>query len=108
MALTTYYDILRVSPRASDEEVHKAFRTLALRWHPDQNPRNRARSEEQFRRIHRAYLVLKTQERRNVYNRVLLKYLRSPAVRRERRQAVNANRIGFLPRFSTRSRQSYG
>ncbi len=77
MKLATYYDILNVSPRASDDDVRHAYRIQAKRWHPDQNPANREAAERVFRQISRAYLHLKTQPQRNAYNRALLKLMQS-------------------------------
>jgi curved DNA-binding protein CbpA len=53
----TYYDVLGVSPTSTSEEIKKAYRRQALRWHPDKNQGSRE-SEEQFKRIAAAYAVL--------------------------------------------------
>jgi DnaJ homolog subfamily B member 4 len=53
-----YYDILRVSRYVSDEELKKAYRKLALRWHPDKNPTNKQEAEVRFKQICEAYEVL--------------------------------------------------
>lgn len=71
--MKTYYHILNISPRASDEDVRRAWRALALRWHPDRNPRNRAQAQHMFVLINRAYTLLKTKPQRMAYNRYLLK-----------------------------------
>ena len=52
-----YYEILGVSRTASDEEIKKAFRKLARKYHPDLNPGN-ARAELAFKAVGRAYEVL--------------------------------------------------
>ncbi|HEY8191659.1 MAG TPA: J domain-containing protein [Alphaproteobacteria bacterium] len=70
--MKTYYHILNVSPCASDEDVRKAWRILALRWHPDRNPQNRVQAQANFILINRAYTMLKTQPQREAYNRRLL------------------------------------
>ncbi len=51
-----YYEILGVSENASDEEIKKAFRKLALRYHPDRN--SNAAAEEKFKEISEAYSIL--------------------------------------------------
>lgn len=71
--MKTYYHILNVSPRASDEDVRKAWRALALRWHPDRNPQNRVQAQANFILINRAYTMLKTRPQRQAYSRHLLK-----------------------------------
>lgn len=78
MKRSTYYHILNVSPRASDDDVRRAWRTQALRWHPDRNPRNRAQAQRMFILINRAYTILKTRPQREAYNRQLLKPPSSP------------------------------
>jgi len=63
-----YYDVLGVSRSASDEELKKAYRKLALRYHPDKNPGDRE-AEERFKEIGEAYAVLCDAERRVKYDR---------------------------------------
>ena len=50
----TFYEALEVSPSSSDAEIKKQFRKLALAWHPDKNPDNRAEAEERFKLIAQA------------------------------------------------------
>jgi DnaJ-class molecular chaperone len=61
-----YYDILGVSRDASLEEIKKAYRKLALEWHPDRNKSPEA--EERFKEINEAYEVLSDQEKRAAYD----------------------------------------
>ena len=63
-----YYDVLGVSRSASDEEIKKAYRKLAMRHHPDRNPDN-TRAEEQFKVINEAYAVLSDSQKRSSYDR---------------------------------------
>ncbi len=62
-----YYDILGVSRDATPEEVKKAFRKLAMKYHPDRNKSKNA--EERFKAINEAYEVLSDPERRAMYDR---------------------------------------
>lgn len=68
----SYYQILQVTPQSSDEEIKRAYRRLALRHHPDRNPKNRRLSELRFRMITEAYAGLRTSEKREQYNQSLL------------------------------------
>ncbi|MCH8825644.1 MAG: molecular chaperone DnaJ [Chloroflexi bacterium] len=62
-----YYDTLGVSQGASDEDIKKAFRKLAMEYHPDRNRREGA--EEKFKEINEAYQVLSDSEKRGTYDR---------------------------------------
>jgi len=62
-----YYEILGVSPEAPPEEVKKAYRQLALKFHPDRNPGDR-QAEERFKEISEAYGVLMDPEKRKQYD----------------------------------------
>ena len=63
-----YYDILGVSRSASDDEIKKAYRRLAMQHHPDRNPGNKA-AEEKFKVINEAYAVLSDPDKRSSYDR---------------------------------------
>jgi len=67
----SYYETLDVSPQASDDEIKKAYRKQAMKYHPDLNPHDRNFCEYQFRLISEAYAGLKTKEKRAQYNRAL-------------------------------------
>ncbi|WP_082053713.1 DnaJ domain-containing protein [Gordoniibacillus kamchatkensis] len=67
----TYYDILEVSDNATQEEIRKSYRRLALIWHPDKNPDNYEHSTEKFKRINEAYSVLSNPEKRSEYDEKL-------------------------------------
>jgi molecular chaperone DnaJ len=64
-----YYEVLGVTRSASDEEIKKAYRRLALKFHPDRNPDDGAAAEERFKEISEAYQVLADAERRSLYDR---------------------------------------
>jgi len=63
-----YYNVLGVSKDSTDEEIKKAYRKMALKWHPDKNQDNKEIAEEKFKEISRAYEVLSNPNKRNTYN----------------------------------------
>ena len=67
MAAKDYYSILGVAKNASDEEIKKAYRKLAMKYHPDRNP-NKKEAEERFKEINEAYAVLSDKEKRKQYD----------------------------------------
>ncbi|MDY0162087.1 J domain-containing protein [Desulfobotulus sp.] len=67
MSNTDYYDILGVDRKASPEEIKKAYRKLAVQYHPDKNPGN-AEAEATFKKISEAYAVLSDKEKRQQYD----------------------------------------
>jgi curved DNA-binding protein len=69
MEYKDYYKILGVDRKASDDEIRKAYRKLAKKYHPDYNP-NDNQAEDRFKEINEAYEVLSDSKRRSYYDRV--------------------------------------
>nr|XP_027099251.1 dnaJ protein ERDJ3B-like [Coffea arabica] len=68
IAAKSYYDILQVPRGASDEQMKRAYRKLALKYHPDKNQGNEE-ANKKFAEINNAYEVLSDSEKRSIYDR---------------------------------------
>lgn len=68
MSEKDYYKILGVEKNASDDDLKKAYRKLAMQFHPDRNKDNAAEAEEKFKEVNRAYDVLKDPQKRAAYD----------------------------------------
>lgn len=63
-----YYEILEVSPDADEKQIKKAYRKMALKWHPDRHLENKSAAEEKFKKISEAYQVLSDPEKKKIYD----------------------------------------
>lgn len=86
MSKRDYYDILGISRTASDVDIKKAYRALAIQFHPDKNPDD-PQAEEKFKEAAEAYAILSDSQKRAAYDRF-------------GHQGVGAGSPGFDPGFS--------
>ena len=66
--MSDYYKILGVNKTSSSDDIKKAYRKLALKWHPDKNPNNKEEASNKFKEISEAYDVLSDTNKRNQYD----------------------------------------
>ena len=67
MTKRDYYEVLSISKTATDDEIKKAYRKLAMKYHPDRNPDNKE-AEEKFKEVNEAYAVLSDAQKRAAYD----------------------------------------
>ena len=63
-----YYDLLGLEKSASEKDIKKSYKKLALKHHPDRNPNNKEEAEKKFKDISRAYSVLSDKTKRQQYD----------------------------------------
>jgi len=66
--MVDYYSILKVVKTATKEEIKKAYKELARKWHPDKNPDNQEEATRKFKQVSEAYQVLSDDAKRRVYD----------------------------------------
>ena len=65
---TNYYDVLQVSKASTTDDIRKAYRKLALKWHPDKNPEKLDIATKEFKQISEAYEVLSDVHKRKIFD----------------------------------------
>lgn len=65
---TNYYKVLGLNKDATEDEIKKAYKKLAIKWHPDKNLNNKAEAEKKFKDISEAYSILSDPEKKKMYD----------------------------------------
>jgi DnaJ-class molecular chaperone len=107
MSKKDYYQVLGVSETASADEIKKAYRKLAVKYHPDKNPGNVKASEAKFKDVSEAYYVLSDPKRRNQYDQ-MRKYGGGGADYSNFAGSQGFNFDDFLKQFNSRSHHGGG
>ncbi|VTJ84152.1 Hypothetical predicted protein [Marmota monax] len=67
--MVDYYEVLGVQRHDSPEDIKKAYRKLALKWHPPKNPENKEEAEREFKQVAEAYEVLSNTKKQDIYDK---------------------------------------
>lgn len=68
MSKRDYYQVLGLSKTATEADIKKAYKKLAIKWHPDKNLNNKEQAVQKFREITQAYQNLSDPEKRKIYD----------------------------------------
>lgn len=96
--MVTYYEILELTPTATEADIRKAYKKLSLKWHPDKN-NNSTEATNKFKQISEAYQVLSDDVRRQTYD----KKLRHESRRATHRRTRSTNEPFTSPFFTFKS-----
>ena len=66
--MSDYYSLLGVNKNASDEEIKKSYKKLAMKFHPDRNKDNKEQAEQKFKEISNAYNILSNKQKKHIYD----------------------------------------
>jgi curved DNA-binding protein CbpA len=90
--MTTLYDTLGVQANATDDEIKRAYRKAAMKWHPDRNHGAEESARAAFQEIKDAYAILSDAAQRKVYDQVYAEQMRGWEAQRARHQQAEAKR----------------
>jgi curved DNA-binding protein CbpA len=91
-AMATLYDTLGVPTHATEEEIKRAYRKAAMKWHPDRNGGAEEVARATFQEIRDAYAILSDAAQRKVYDSVYAEQMRSWQAQHARRQQAQTER----------------
>lgn len=66
--MSSLYDILNINKDAEPETIKKAYKKMAMKYHPDRNPKNKEESEKKFKEVAKAYEILSDEKKRKLYD----------------------------------------
>ncbi|XP_058701196.1 dnaJ homolog subfamily B member 8 [Poecile atricapillus] len=93
--MVDYYKVLELQKDASQDVIKKSYHKLALKWHPDKNPKNKEEAEKKFKEIVEAYEILSDPQKRSLYD----KSVEESRARRERAAAGFNSYFGYQHGF---------
>ena len=89
--MVDYYKVLGVNKNASTDDIKKAYKKLARKWHPDKNPNNSDEATKRFKEVSEAYQVLVDDNKRRVYDHGGMEDLKRGSGAGNRRKDSNKN-----------------
>ncbi|EEB17454.1 conserved hypothetical protein [Pediculus humanus corporis] len=98
--MVDYYLVLEISKNATNNDIKKAYRKLALKWHPDKNPDNQDEANRKFKEISEAYEVLSDAKKRRIYDEYGVEGLSSNGRGSSRREHDFMDPFGGFEGFS--------
>jgi len=96
-ALVNFYSNLELPEDADEADIKKAYRALVLKWHPDKNPKNRAKAEERIREINTAYGTLSNPLKREKYD--LQRWASDPSKKKKAPKAKATSKVTVPKEF---------
>ncbi|RMB98863.1 hypothetical protein DUI87_24407 [Hirundo rustica rustica] len=93
--MVDYYKVLGLQNNASQDGIKKSYHKLALKWHPDKNPRKKEEAEKKFKEIIEAYRILSNPQKRSLYD----KSVEESRIPRKRAAAGYTNFFGSYQGF---------
>ncbi|KAL2344507.1 hypothetical protein Fmac_005792 [Flemingia macrophylla] len=102
MGAGDYYKILKVNRKATDEELKRAYKRLAMKWHPDKSHRQhqvtKEEAEAKFKQVSEAYDVLSDPKKRQIYDFYGHYPLNSMKVKEEKNDVPKGGKVGVVER----------
>lgn len=105
--MSTHYEVLQIPQSASDPDIKKAYKKLAVKWHPDKNPENQEQATEMFKKVAEAYSVLSDSAKRQEYDAMLQYGSPSPTSGRSYNRNGGNPRQGFTRSSSFDDRRAF-
>jgi curved DNA-binding protein CbpA len=96
------YEVLGLQPQCEENEIDRAFKKSALKWHPDKNLTNKDKAEEMFIKIYRAYEFLKDKEARAQYDQQRTAKLKRAQYEEQRRATDSTRRRKLIEDLEAR------